>query len=102
MSRTRKDTKKYKQYDNWHVSFKPGTKKWWRRMSNKKIRQTPITRTVVDMEYSEEEITLRIPRNIVKGGIPQDATVNVTITVAKPKYIEVENHPRGLDIWTLD
>lgn len=102
MSRTRKDTKQHRRYDNWHVSFKPGTKKWWRRMSNKKIRQTPITRTVIDMEYSEKEITLRIPKNIIQGAIPQDATVNVTITVAKPRYIEVENYPRGLDIWSLD
>ena len=71
-------------------------------MSNKKIRRTPITSPYIDMEYSEEEITLRIPRNIIQGAIPQNATVNITITVAKPKYIEVENYPTGLDIWSLD
>ena len=102
MSRTRKDTKQHRRYDNWHCSYKPGVKKWWRRMSNKKMRQTPITKTVVDMVYTDEEVIIKIPRNIVPGSLPQQHEVKVVIPIATPTYIEVENYPTGLDIWSLD
>ena len=97
MSRTHKDYKNNKKWDNRMSEHKSGVHKEFKKRSARKMRRTRITSTVVDMEYSDEEITLRIPRNVIKGAFPQDKEIKVTITVAKPRYVEVENMPRGLD-----
>lgn len=106
MSKTYKDYKANKLYDNRVTEHKSGVKKWWKRLSNKKARRTPLTSTVVDMQYEEKTITIKLPKKVMKAitssGSSTDKEIEVTITVKTPKYIEVENHPTGLDPWSLD
>lgn len=42
MSRTTKDYKRNKKYDKRTHEFRSGVKKWWRRLSNKLSRKTPV------------------------------------------------------------
>ena len=102
MSRTYKDYKANKKYDLRLTEHKSGVKKLFKRASNKKVRRTPITSFILDMEYSEQVVKVKIPQNIIKGSMPVDKEVEITITVKTPSYVEVENTPIGLDIWTLD
>lgn len=102
MSRTIKDYKSNKKFDNRLCEYKSGFKKFFKRHSNKKIRQTPITSPHIDMIYSECEVTLKIPKDIVKGSTPVDKDIKVNIVVSHPEYVEVENYPIGLDPWMLD
>lgn len=102
MGKTYKDQKKNKKYDNRVTEHKSGVKKQWKRQSNKKIRHTPITKEIVAYENIEHEVTIRIPRNIVKGGIPTLKEMRINITIAIPYLEEVEVTPKKLDIWELD
>ena len=102
MSRTYKDTKKGKKFDLRLTEHKSGVKKAFKRASNKKIRKTPITSIVCNMEYEDYTFTIPIPKNIVKGSTSTIKTVEITITVKRPLYEEVENVPIGLDIWSFE
>jgi len=54
------------------------------------------------MIYTQQIVNLKISKNIIKGSLPTDRTIQVQITVMTPQLIEVENIPIGLDSWTLD
>lgn len=102
MGKTYKDQKKNKKFDNRITEHKSGVKKEWKRRSNKKIRHTPVTKEIVAYENVEHEVTIRIPQNIVKVGIPTLKEIRINITIAIPYLEEVEIAPKGLDIWDLD
>jgi len=97
MSRTRKDYKKNKLWDNRVTEHKSGVKKEWKRRSSKKIRRTPLTSTVLDMV--EIPIELKI---IASTGNETLSENTMEIVLKIPTYVEVENHPHGSDPWELD
>lgn len=78
MSRTKKDYKRNKKWDNRTHEFKAGVKKWWRRLSNKLGRKTPVVKNIPDYHYDEEG-------NLIEKNVA-----------------EVENTPRRGDKWELD
>lgn len=102
MGKTYKDQKRNKRFDNRMSEHKSGVKKQFKRSSNKKARKTPLTTRCLDMQYSEQKVNIKIPQNIVKGSIPVIKEIEITITVATPRYVEIENIPRGLDIWSFE
>lgn len=78
MSRTKKDYKKNKKWNNRTHEFKAGVKKWWRRLSNKLGRKTPVEGYVDDYHYDEDG-------NLIDKNITS-----------------IENTPRRGDKWDLD
>ena len=84
------------------MHHKAGVMKQFKRASNKKSRRTPITSQAIDMQYSEQTVKIKLPKNIVRGSLPTEREIEITITVKTPSFIDVENSPRGLDIWEID
>lgn len=102
MGKTYKDQKKNKKFNNRLTEHKSGVKKKFKRRSNKKVRHTPVTKEIVAYEYINQEVTIRIPKNIIRGGIPTLKEIKIVITIAVPYIEEVEVTPKKLDIWELD
>lgn len=78
MSRTNKDYKRNKKWNNRTHEFRSGVKKWWRRLSNKLGRKTPVVGNVDDYHYDEEG-------NLIEKNVA-----------------EIEETPRRGDKWELD
>lgn len=100
MGKTYKDRKR--RYDKNLIEFNSGVKKQFKRRSNKKMRHTPITREIVAYDHIEQEIVVKIPRNIIKGGIPTLKEIKINITIMIPYLEEVEITPKRLDIWEIE
>lgn len=98
MSRTYKSERSDKNF----ISFKASTKKQFKKRSHKKMRHTPVTKEVLTYKQFEQEVTIRISRNIVKGGIPTLKEVKVNIIISIPYFEEIEIMPEGLDIWEIE
>jgi hypothetical protein len=92
MSRTYKDYKSNKKWDKRNTEFNSGIKKFFKRASNKKIRKTPITSPCEDTQYEEQTIGFSI--------LGIEFVLNIKIP--HKHYVEIENKPVGLDIWTID
>lgn len=93
MSRTHKDQKKNKKWDNRNCEFNAGVMKAFKRASHKKMRRTPLTSPCLDVRYSEQTVSFKVLKDI-----------EVTVTVVAPiySYMDIENVPQGLDIWAVD
>ena len=103
MSRTYKDTKRHKEKrTKLCVHHKSGVHKQFKRASAKKARRTPLTELVKGFEYSEVELHLRIPKNLIQGSLTVNTRITVDVIVKTPTLDEVELIPRGLDSWNFD
>jgi hypothetical protein len=93
MSRTYKDQKKNKKWDKRNNEYDAGFMKAFKRASNKKMRKTPITSPCLDVRYSEQTVAFKVLKNI-----------EVVVTIKRPEYsyMDIENKPVGLDIWSVD
>lgn len=93
MSRTYKDNKKNKKWDKRTCEHDAGFMKAFKRASHKKERRTPLTSPCLDVRYSEQTVSFKVLKDI-----------EITVTIVAPVYswVDIENHPTGLDIWSVD